>query len=110
MTDILELPKCLDLRIPANYEAWKERRRNWKPIARAAKNEAHKINRDSIGRALPKHMDEVSWKLLRELEYKELIRSSAEKAERFRLLKVAAQEKAEIKRAAKAAKVAQCGG
>lgn len=64
------------------------------------------VNRDKQGRPLPRHMDAGSWAVLAIVERDEKVKAKeteAEKDERFRLIEVARQEKAAIKRAAKEA-------
>ena len=110
MTDLtipadLSLPAFLDLRIAENLTAWKAGRKEWTP--RRVKAEAKAtVNRDSEGRALPKHMDETSWAFLRAQEKEAKAAAVAAKAERDEIKEIERKAKAQIKAAAKAAKQA----
>jgi hypothetical protein len=105
--DPFVIPPFLNARDPVNAVRRLEARRNWKqrPAVREEKAKAKvKINRDAEGRPLPASMDEGSWALLRSIEGAAAKEEKARKEEAFRLLKVARDEKAEIKRQAKVTK------
>jgi len=109
--DMLDIPDFLDLRIPENYERWKQARKDWRPSGRMAKEAAPKVERDFEGNPLPRNMDDSTRAFLASIEKAQrgkVKEAERAKAERFRVLAVQAKEKAAIKRAAKeAAKAAR---
>ena len=78
--DLLGIPEFLDLKIPANLAAWKEGRRNWRPVARRA--EKRRQNFDSLGNRLPDNMSDESWAFLHGLENEKAAKAKAEQVVR----------------------------
>ncbi len=105
MPDDLDIPACLDLRIPEIKAKHEQARRDWKPgNVKTRGEDSPRIKTDSKGHALPASMDETSWALLRSQEREAATEAAAGKKERLGTLHAEEAEKRRLKREARDAK------
>jgi hypothetical protein len=106
MTEDLDIPTCLQRPDTPELAAARAKlvtRLNSQDVRTVPRTERAKVERDAQGRALPKNLDAQSRALLREMEKTAAKEAAEAQAERLRLLQVARDEKARVRREAREA-------